>query len=47
MDAAAYIRESIENPTAFVAPGFAPAMPPGLAQGAEVDDLVAYLLTRQ
>ena len=46
--AEAYIKESIETPNAFVAPGFtAPsAMPGGQAQGKNLDDLVAFLLTK-
>ncbi len=43
-----YIREAIENPTAFVVDGFAPIMP-GTLRGSmsdtEFEDLVAYLLT--
>ena len=44
----AYIRESIEQPNAFVAPGFSSpsAMPQGLAAGPQLDDLVAFLLTK-
>lgn len=43
----AYIRESIQNPNAFVVPGFAPQMPPGLASGENLEHLVAFLLTKQ
>lgn len=46
MSAEAYIRESIQNPSAFVVPGFANQMPPGLASGENLDHLVAFLLTR-
>ncbi|MSQ26242.1 MAG: c-type cytochrome [Dehalococcoidia bacterium] len=45
-DAAAYIRESIVNPAAFIAPNFPNAMPPGLlAEGKDLDNVVAYLLS--
>ena len=45
-DAAAYMRESIVNPGAFIAPNFPNAMPPGLvAEGKDLDNLVAYLLS--
>lgn len=49
MAADVYIRESIADPNAFVAPGFsAPSpMPSGLASGKELDDLVAFLLTQK
>jgi cytochrome c2 len=49
MAAEAYLRESIENPNAFVVPGFPSpsAMPPGQATGQEVADLVAFLLTQR
>jgi cytochrome c oxidase subunit II len=45
MAADAYIKESISDPQAFIAPGFAApsAMPNGLASGKELDDLVAFL----
>jgi nitric oxide reductase subunit C len=48
-DAAGYIRESIENPNAYVAKGFSPGImyqnyKQDLATN-EIDDLVAYLLT--
>lgn len=46
MSAEAYIRESIEQPQAFTAPGATVPMPSGLAQGQALDDLVAYLVTR-
>lgn len=41
----AYIKESIENPTAFVVPNFPPAMPPLRASmtDQEFTDLVAFL----
>lgn len=48
MSAQDYLTESIENPTAFIVPGFPPAMPPrGGADlsDAEVASIVAYLLT--
>jgi cytochrome c oxidase subunit 2 len=49
MSAEAYLRESITDPQAFIAPGFtAPSpMPTGLATGKEVDDLIAFLLTQK
>ncbi len=49
MAAEAYIRESIENPNAFVVPGFpSPSpMPPGQATGQELADLVAFLLAQR
>ncbi len=40
-----YIKESLDNPGAFVVTGFPNAMPPGLASGANLDNLVAFLLT--
>jgi cytochrome c oxidase subunit 2 len=47
--AEAYIRESIENPNAFIAPGssWPAAMPPGLATGQDLNDLVAFLLAQR
>jgi cytochrome c2 len=44
-DAIAYIKESIENPTAFVVNGYPAAMPPLKASmnDKEFDDLVAFL----
>lgn len=47
--AEAYLRESIMDPQAFIAPGFsAPSpMPTGLATGKELDDLVAFLLAQK
>ena len=47
MSAEEYIRKSIEDPGAFIVPGFAPAMPPlgGSMTGAELEGLVAFLLT--
>ena len=47
--AEAYIRESIQDPQAFIAPGFtAPSpMPNGLASGKELDDLVAFLAAQK
>ena len=49
MSAEAYIRESIQNPEAFISPGFtAPSsMPAGQATGKDLDNLVAYLLTQK
>lgn len=47
MSAEQYLRESLTDPQASIAPGFtAPSpMPSGLAAGRELDDLVAFLLT--
>jgi cytochrome c oxidase subunit II len=47
--AEAYIKESIENPNAFIAPGpsWPAAMPPGLASGQDLNDLVAFLLSQR
>ena len=47
LDAEAYIRESIEDPGAFVAPGFAPIMPGGLvgSLGGDFEAVVAYLVS--
>lgn len=42
-----YIKESIENPGAFIVPTFANAMPPGLASGTNLDNLVAFLLAQK
>lgn len=44
-DAIAYIKESIENPTAFVVNGFTPSMPPlkSTMSDKEYEDLVAFL----
>jgi cytochrome c2 len=42
-----YIKESIENPGAFIAPGFPNAMPGGLASGTNLDNLVAFLLAQK
>lgn len=49
MSAEAYIRESIQDPQAAIAPGFtAPSpMPTGLALGKELDDLVAFLAAQK
>lgn len=49
MTAEQYIRESMQAPQAFIAPGFtAPSpMPEGLAAGKELDDLVAFLLAQK
>ncbi len=48
LSAEEYIRESIENPSAFVVDGFAPIMPSlrGAMGDAEFEDLVAFLLTQ-
>lgn len=46
MTAEAYIRESIQSPTAFVVEGYALAMPAGLASGQNLEDLLAFLLTK-
>ena len=47
LSAEAYIRQSIEDPTAFILPGFAPVMLPlrDSMTAQEFEDLVAYLLT--
>ncbi|MBI4213691.1 MAG: c-type cytochrome [Chloroflexi bacterium] len=44
----AYLRESIVNPQAVVVPGFPSpsSMPPGLATGTDLEDIVAFLMTR-
>ncbi|MBI4233134.1 MAG: cytochrome c [Chloroflexi bacterium] len=45
-----YIRESIQNPLAFVVQGFPPIMPPDLAAKltkAQLDALVAFLLSQK
>jgi cytochrome c1 len=49
LGAEAYIRQSIEDPTAFLAPGFGPVMPGGMdaALGSEFDAVVAYLVSLQ
>jgi cytochrome c2 len=46
-DAVAYIKESIENPTAFVVNGYAPAMPAlkSTMSDKEYEDLVAFLVS--
>lgn len=47
-DAAAYIRESILDPGAYVVPDYPDSMSRGLARGLsaeDLDDLVRYLLT--
>ena len=51
LDAEAYLRQSIEQPAAYLAPGFQPqgpltGMPFLSVSEAEVDALVAYLLER-
>ena len=47
LSAEAYIRQSIEYPSAFLAPGFGPMMPSGLAGtlGGEYDAVIAYLVS--
>ncbi len=48
LTAAAYIYESITNPTAYVVSGFNPAMPQNFAQqlsDRQLGDIIAYLLT--
>jgi mono/diheme cytochrome c family protein len=47
MSADAYIHESIANPSAFIVSGFSNQMPPGLATGQNLDDLVAFLVTQK
>ncbi len=46
-DAITYIKESIENPTAFVVNGYAPAMPAlkSTMSDKEYEDLVAFLVS--
>ncbi len=48
LTAAAYIYESITNPTAYVVKGYTPAMPqnyPERLSDRELGDIIAYLLT--
>src|SRR5687768_15506069 len=47
--AEAYIRESIDNPNAFIVPdsSWPAAMPPGLATGQDLNDVVAFLLSQR
>ncbi|MCH7552860.1 MAG: c-type cytochrome [Chloroflexi bacterium] len=46
LSAEAYLRQSVQEPGAFVVPGFGNLMPPNLASGQQnVDNLVAFLLT--
>ena len=47
LGAEAYIRQSIEDPGAFLAPGFGPMMPDGMdgALGGDFDAVVAYLVS--
>ena len=51
MSAEAYIKESILTPDAFIAPGFQPNLMPGTfgqtLSGQQIDDLVAFLLSRK
>ena len=45
LSAEAYLRQSVQEPGAFVVPGFGNLMPPNLASGQQnVDNLVAFLL---
>ena len=45
LSAEAYLRQSVQEPGAFVVPGFGNLMPPDLASGQQnVDNLVAFLL---
>lgn len=50
MSAAAYIRQSIVEPDAYVVPGFSKELMPKIygrvLSSTDIDDLVAYLLTR-
>lgn len=45
LSAEGYLRQSIEDPGAFLVEGFGPLMPGGLATGDDLDNLVAFLLT--
>jgi cytochrome c551/c552 len=47
LDAEAYIRESVRQPAAFLAPGFPNDMPMLPVSDAELNDLVAMLLAHQ
>jgi mono/diheme cytochrome c family protein len=47
MSAEAYIRESIADPAAYTVPGSMATMPPNLASGDDLDDVVAFLLQQQ
>lgn len=47
MSAEAYLRESIQNPNAFVVPGFRPAMPQVPLTDDELAALVALLLEQR
>ena len=42
-----YLRQSIEDPGAFIVPSFSPLMPGGLVSGSDLDTVVEYLLTLQ
>lgn len=43
-----YIRESVQNPTVFVVPGFQPVMPPGLVSNpTDLNNLVEFLLQQK
>jgi hypothetical protein len=43
-----YLRESVKSPDAYIVPGYtSPSpMPPGLAAGKDLNDLVAFLLAQ-
>jgi cytochrome c oxidase subunit 2 len=49
-DAAAYLREAITDPNAYVAPGYQPNVMPGnygqTLRPGQLDDLIAYLLAQ-
>jgi mono/diheme cytochrome c family protein len=49
MDAAAYIRESLVDPQAYIVAGYAPLMPSfrGTLTDEEINNVVQYLLTKQ
>ena len=42
-----YLRQSIEDPGAFIVPSFSPLMPAGLVSGSDLNTVVEYLLTLQ
>ena len=44
LSAEAYLRQSVQEPGAFVVSGFGPIMPANLASGQNLDNLVAFLL---
>jgi len=45
LSAEAYLRQSVQEPGEFLVPDFGNFMPPNLASGQNLDNLVAYLLT--